>query len=208
MEPGTCPLECLIISMNQHLATIWCQVCTIWLFPGNAASHCSSPPSPEADSVFAIKDTSVNTVLLHLSEKSNSFVLLLILLCTENLLLILQAFAWLLEAVNFTISSMRMIKSCPLSKLQCLFLIWKNRRFAEMCCRWRLSPASRNQVQLTDISCVIKSDVKCLLSLNFSKIIPLNIMYCFHLADGVAEAAIARVCLWHFRQPGYCVKLA
>lgn len=71
-----------------------------------------------------------------------------------------------------------------------------------------LIPASRNQVQLSDISCVIKSNVKCSFGLNCSKIISLNIMYCFHLADGVAEAAVARVCLGHFRQPLYCVKSA
>lgn len=47
---------------------------------------------------------------------------------------------------------------------------------------------------IKDISRVLKSDVKCSLGLNCSKIVSLNIMYHFHLAGGVAEAPIVGVC--------------
>lgn len=41
---------------------------------------------------------------------------------------------------------------------------------------------------------VLRSDVNCSLGMNGSKRIFLNIMDHFHLADGVAEAAMVRVC--------------
>lgn len=45
-----------------------------------------------------------------------------------------------------------------------------------------------------DMSGVLASDVNCSLGMNGSKRVFLNIMYHFRLADGVVEAAIARVC--------------